>query len=75
MNSVEVTFAAGENWHEAVLTTLRAAAGIGMENLSLIPGSMGAAPIQNIGAYGVELADLFVSLRGVEIATGNTGPV
>jgi UDP-N-acetylmuramate dehydrogenase len=69
-DSVEVTFAAGENWHEAVLTTLERG-WYGMENLSLIPGSIGAAPIQNIGAYGVELADLFVSLRGVEIATGN----
>ena len=68
-NSVEVTFAAGENWHQAVLTTLEQG-WFGMENLSLIPGNMGAAPIQNIGAYGVELADLFVSLRAVEIATG-----
>ena len=68
-DSVEVTFAAGENWHQAVLTTLQQG-WYGMENLSLIPGNIGAAPIQNIGAYGVELADLFVSLRAVEIATG-----
>ena len=66
---VEVCFAAGENWHQGVLTTLQRG-WYGMENLSLIPGNMGAAPIQNIGAYGVELADLFVSLRAVEIATG-----
>ncbi|MGB0449978.1 MAG: UDP-N-acetylmuramate dehydrogenase [Porticoccaceae bacterium] len=68
-DSVEVTFAAGENWHQCVLSTLQRG-WYGMENLSLIPGNMGAAPIQNIGAYGVELADLFVSLRAVEIATG-----
>ncbi len=67
--SVEVTFAAGENWHEGVLSTLQRG-WYGLENLSLIPGNMGAAPIQNIGAYGVELADLFVSLRAVEIASG-----
>lgn len=66
---VEVTFAAGENWHQAVLTTLDQG-WYGMENLSLIPGNMGAAPIQNIGAYGVELADLFVSLRAIEISSG-----
>ena len=70
-DSVEVTFAAGENWHQGVLTTLQRG-WYGLENLSLIPGNMGAAPIQNIGAYGVELADLFVSLRAVEIATGKT---
>ncbi len=68
-DSVEVTFAAGENWHQAVLTTLEQG-WYGMENLSLIPGNMGAAPIQNIGAYGVELEDIFVSLRAVEIASG-----
>lgn len=67
-DSVEVTFAAGENWHQGVLSTLQRG-WFGMENLSLIPGNMGAAPIQNIGAYGIELSDLFVSLRAVEIAT------
>jgi UDP-N-acetylmuramate dehydrogenase len=66
---VEVCFAAGENWHQGVLTTLQRG-WYGLENLSLIPGNMGAAPIQNIGAYGVELADLFVSLSAIEIATG-----
>ena len=68
-DSVDVTFAAGENWHQAVLTTLEQG-WYGMENLSLIPGNIGAAPIQNIGAYGVELEDIFVSLRAVEIASG-----
>lgn len=66
---VEVCFAAGEDWHSAVLHCLERG-WYGLENLSLIPGTVGAAPIQNIGAYGVELADLFVSLRAVEIATG-----
>ena len=64
--AVEVCFAAGENWHQGVLTTLQRG-WYGLENLSLIPGNMGAAPIQNIGAYGVELADLFVSLSAIEI--------
>ena len=66
---VEVTFAAGENWHRSVMDCLDRG-WYGLENLSLIPGTVGAAPIQNIGAYGVELADLFVSLRAVEIASG-----
>ena len=66
---VHVTFAAGENWHQAVIYCLDQG-WYGLENLSLIPGNMGAAPIQNIGAYGVELCDLFVSLEAVEISTG-----
>lgn len=59
---------AGENWHEMVLWTLERNYG-GLENLSLIPGNSGTAPIQNIGAYGVELRDTFVSCRALEIAT------
>ena len=64
-----VRFGAGEDWHEMVQHCLNKG-WYGLENLSLIPGSMGAAPIQNIGAYGVELSDLFVSLETIEIATG-----
>ena len=66
-----VRAAAGENWHEFVQWTL--AQGLhGLENLSLIPGTVGAAPIQNIGAYGAELQDLFHCATVFEIASGTT---
>jgi UDP-N-acetylmuramate dehydrogenase len=59
---------AGENWHELVLWTLEQNYG-GLENLSLIPGNVGTAPIQNIGAYGVELKDNFVSCKALHVQT------
>jgi UDP-N-acetylmuramate dehydrogenase len=62
---------AGENWHEFVAYTL--AHGMpGLENLAMIPGTVGAAPVQNIGAYGVELQDRFESLETVDLVTGRT---
>ncbi|MFK0570928.1 UDP-N-acetylmuramate dehydrogenase [Endozoicomonas sp.] len=68
-NRVVVRAGAGENWHELVLWALTHEA-FGLENLSLIPGTVGAAPIQNIGAYGVELKDYFVSLEAVNVESG-----
>mgnify|MGYP002713026131 FL=1 len=65
---VVVKAMAGENWHTFVQYCLANDFG-GLENLSLIPGNVGTAPIQNIGAYGVELKDTFVSCNTVEIDT------
>ncbi len=64
-----VSAGAGENWHEFVQWCLSQNLG-GLENLSLIPGSVGAAPIQNIGAYGVELCDVFDHLEAVDMQSG-----
>jgi UDP-N-acetylmuramate dehydrogenase len=66
---VYVTAEAGENWHDFVLWCISQNYG-GLENLSLIPGNVGTAPIQNIGAYGVELKDTFYQLEALEIASG-----
>ncbi len=61
--------AAGENW-DALVRHCLAQSWYGIENLIAIPGSVGAAPIQNIGAYGVELVNVLVSVRGLDLATG-----
>lgn len=66
-----VTVNAGENWHEFVQWTL-AHGFFGLENLSLIPGTAGAAPIQNIGAYGLEVKDLIHEVQCLDIKTGET---
>jgi UDP-N-acetylmuramate dehydrogenase len=58
---------AGENWHEFVLWTIEQNFG-GLENMSLIPGNVGTTPVQNIGAYGAEIKDHFVSCQAIAIA-------
>lgn len=70
-DQVVLEAAAGESWHSVVEYTLRQGWS-GLENLALIPGSVGAAPVQNIGAYGVELEDVMHSLVAVERSTGKT---
>jgi UDP-N-acetylmuramate dehydrogenase len=62
---------AGESWHEVVAWTLSQGFP-GLENLALIPGTVGASPVQNIGAYGIELQDRFESLDAVDLVTGRT---
>lgn len=62
---------AGENWHEFVLWTIEQDFG-GLENMSLIPGNVGTTPVQNIGAYGTEIKDTFVSCDAVNILSQRT---
>jgi UDP-N-acetylmuramate dehydrogenase len=68
-DSVFVKAGAGENWHSFVLRTIGLNLG-GLENLSLIPGNVGASPMQNIGAYGREVKDVFHSLEAYHIESG-----
>jgi UDP-N-acetylmuramate dehydrogenase len=62
---------AGENWHEFVLWTIDQNFG-GLENMSLIPGNVGTTPVQNIGAYGTEIKDTFVSCEAISIENQKT---
>src|ERR671924_253732 len=67
--STVIEAGAGENWHDFVTWTLDQGFP-GLENLALIPGTIGAAPVQNVGAYGVELQDRFESLDAIDLMTG-----
>jgi UDP-N-acetylmuramate dehydrogenase len=66
---VFINVSAGENWHDFILWCIDNNYG-GLENMSLIPGNVGTAPIQNIGAYGTELKDNFIECEAIEIETG-----
>jgi len=67
--SVTYVVDGGLNWHQWVLKSIQLGA-YGLENLALIPGTVGASPVQNIGAYGVEVGQSVVEVRGVQLSTG-----
>lgn len=67
-NSIELAVASGEDWHEFVMYCIQKGYG-GIENMSLIPGSVGAAPMQNIGAYGREIKDVLTYVNAVDLDT------
>lgn len=69
-NYVWIQVGAGENWHDFVIYCVKHGYA-GIENLSLIPGTVGAAPIQNIGAYGAELKDVFIELTALNLQEGS----
>jgi UDP-N-acetylmuramate dehydrogenase len=69
-SSITLQVGSGENWHEFVMHCVERNLG-GIENLSLIPGTVGAAPMQNIGAYGVEVKNVIRQVEAVELESGH----
>ncbi len=65
-HTIKITVGAGENWHDFVTTCVKNS-WYGLENLALIPGTVGAAPVQNIGAYGVEVGEFIISINAYDL--------